>query len=290
VRLRRLAGAWLALWAVWCAGCAHSVGDEPVMQLVHRFPVPTAHQAVAVVEGAFYAVDSRAIEKYDLSGKLRASFDAGPDARFIHLNGCSVHAGVLYCAHSNYPDLPMQSSIERFDAITLAHLGTRALDEAPGSATWVDRAGARWLVAFAQYAGKGGEPGRGPEASRLIDYDSDWRRVAEYRYPDALVARFGDYSNSGGAVMEDGRLLLTGRRVRCTSRVSTTRPGAARLDFGPVPPRSGSRSPGKDAPVGTRARAEVVEVAGVPRLRAPARSLPPPRVAPERDMRTGAAV
>src|SRR5262249_23816153 len=55
-----------------------------------------------------------------------------------------------------------------------------------------------------------GEPGRGPEATRLVAYDTDWRRVAEYRYPDALIARFAPNSNSGGVSIGGGRLLLTG--------------------------------------------------------------------------------
>jgi outer membrane protein assembly factor BamB len=108
----------------------------------------------------------------------------------------------------------MQSSIERFDADTLAHVGSQPLAGAPGSATWVDRAGTRWLVAFAHYAGRGGEPGRGPEHSRILAYDTDWRRVASYRYPDGLIARFAGYSNSGGAVAAGGVLYLTGHDAR----------------------------------------------------------------------------
>jgi hypothetical protein len=140
---------------------------------------------------------------------LLRRYDAGADAAIVHLNGCSAHAGVLYCAHSNYPVVPMQSSIERFDADTLAHLGSQPLVDAPGSATWVDRDGERWLVAFAHYAGRGGEPGRGPEHTRLVAYDTEWRPLESYRYPADLITRFAGRSNSGG-VVSGTVLFLTG--------------------------------------------------------------------------------
>jgi hypothetical protein len=201
--------AALALCAALAAGCAGPV-QAPALQTLRRFAAPAAGQGVAVTDAAVYAVDTRAIEKYSPTGSLLLRYDAGDDAAIVHLNGCSAHAGVLYCAHSNYPGLPMRSSIERFDAETLAHIGSQPLDGAPGSATWVDRAGQRWLVAFAHYAGRGGEPGRGPEHSRLVAYDTDWRPLASYRYPAELVARFAGRSNSGGIVAGERLLLLTG--------------------------------------------------------------------------------
>jgi hypothetical protein len=111
VRARRRRAASLALGAILAASCRSRPGAESALEVVRRVPVPAATQGVAVVDGAFFAVASRTIEKYDYEGRLRARFDAGADARIIHLNGCSVHAGVLYCAHSNYPGVPMQSSI-----------------------------------------------------------------------------------------------------------------------------------------------------------------------------------
>lgn len=176
-----------------------------------RFHAPAARQGVAVAADTFYAIDDRSIEKYDArTGALQLRFDAGGDRTITHLNGCVVVDGVLHCAHSNYPGVPMQSSIERFDAETLAHLGSQPFAAPPGSATWVDRAAGHWWVAFAHYAGRGGEPGRGPEHTRLLKLDDAWRPLAEYRYPPALVARFAGRSNSGGGFGPDGWLYLTG--------------------------------------------------------------------------------
>jgi hypothetical protein len=216
-------GAWLALCAA-LAGCAAPV---PEARELRRFAAPAAGQGVAVAPDAVYAIDTRAIEKYSRAGSLLRRYDAGADAAIVHLNGCSVHAGVLYCAHSNYPGVPMQSSIERFDADTLAHLGSQPLADAPGSATWVDRDGERWLVAFAHYAGRGGERGRGPEATRLVAYDTEWRLLAAFRYPDELIARFAGRSNSGGVVMPTGSLYLTGHDAAEVYRACIDEPRAA---------------------------------------------------------------
>ena len=178
---------------------------------VRHYAAPAARQGVAVAGSAFYAIDDRAIEKYDReSGARLARYDAGDDAAIVHLNGCTVQGDVLFCAHSNYPRVPMQSSIERFDARTLAHLGSQPLADAPGSATWVVRAGDDWWVAFAHYAGRGGEPGKGPEHARLWKLDASWRPLASYAYPPELVARFAGRSNSGGVFGPDGWLYLTG--------------------------------------------------------------------------------
>lgn len=182
-------------------------GPQPLRQ----FAAPGAKQGVAVGARHFYAVDDRRIERYEkATGAPAGAWQAGDDPRLVHLDSGLVHAGRLFCAHSNYPSVPMRSSIEVFDADSLRHLDSIPLPDAPGSATWIDRHRDRWWVAFAHYRGRGGEPGRGPEESRLVVYDDAWRPEAIYRYPDGLVERFAGYSNSGGSWGPDGRLYLTG--------------------------------------------------------------------------------
>jgi hypothetical protein len=118
--------------------------------------------------------------------------------------------GLLYCAHSNYPGVPMASSIEIFDTETMRHVGSRSLGIVEGSATWIDRADGHWWVALANYAGVGGVPGRGPEWTTLLQFDGGWRRVAGFTYPPEVVERFEAMSNSGGTWGSDGRLYITG--------------------------------------------------------------------------------
>ncbi len=197
----------LAAAAAFALGASAGGGLRPL----RRFPAAAAKQAVAVSAEAFYAIDDRAIEKYDSrTGALLRRFAAEPDSPLVHLNSGVVRDGVLYCAHSNYPDVPMQSSVERFDAETLAHLGSERFERPPGSATWVDRAEGRWWVAFAQYDGRGGEPGKGSKDTVLVELDDRWQPLARHRYPSALVRRFAGRSNSGGAFGPGGVLFLTG--------------------------------------------------------------------------------
>ena len=83
---------------------------------------------MAVDATAFYAIDDTAIGKYDKgTGRKVAAWRAAPDQPFIHLNSGVVVGGELVCAHSNYPALPMHSTIEVFDTATLAHVRTRDL-------------------------------------------------------------------------------------------------------------------------------------------------------------------
>lgn len=178
---------------------------------VRRYDAPAARQAVAVDAEHFFAISKRAVEKYERSsGALVHRWQGPKDGPVVHLNSGTILDGVLYCAHSNYPGVPMRSSIERFDAGTLRHLGSRPLPDAPGSATWVVRHDGAWWVTFAHYAGRGGVAGKGPEATTLVRFDDDWRAAASWGFPAPLVERFGRYSSSGGAWGPDGLLYVTG--------------------------------------------------------------------------------
>lgn len=178
---------------------------------VRRFAAAEAVQGVAVDDRYVYAIANRSIGKYEKSsGRRVAGWEGAPDGPVIHLDSGVVIDGLLYCAHSNYPGVPMASSIEIFDPETMTHVGSRSLGIVEGSATWVDRWSGHWWVALANYAGTGGVPGRGPEWTTLVEYDDSWRRVAAFVYPPEVVARFDAMSNSGGTWGTDGRLYITG--------------------------------------------------------------------------------
>jgi hypothetical protein len=159
----------------------------------------------------FYAIDDRRIAKYaKRTGERVASWverDGGP---IVHLNSGVVLDGRLHCAHSNYPGVPMRSSIEVSDARTLAHLESHDLGELAGSATWIDRHGGSLWVGLGNYAGRGGAPGRGPEHSAVARFDGAWLPLGSYGFPKSVVGRFGTRSNSGGAFGPDGLLYATG--------------------------------------------------------------------------------
>lgn len=180
------------------------------------FPVPEAKQAVAVDGDHFYAVGDREIAKYTKEGEPVAKAESPPG--LIHLDSAVVVDGRIYCAHSNYDLVPMTSSIEIWDAKSLKHVASHSFGILLGSLTWLDRHGGSWWATFANYD----RPGRRPDGSStdvpyggkrnttLVELDADWRVVASWIFPEALLARFGEMSNSGGSWGPDGKLYLTG--------------------------------------------------------------------------------
>lgn len=185
-------------------------------EVLLRFAVPEADQGVAVDARHFYAVDNRTIAKYDKqSGRRVALWQGAADGPIIHLDSAMVWRGRLYCAHSNYPGVPMLSSIEIFDAATLEHVASHSFGIAWGSATWVDRHDEAWWVGFANYGDEGGTPGHGPQWTTLVRFDDDWRPTGAWTNPPEIVARFATpdrpgRSNSGGSWGSDGLLYITG--------------------------------------------------------------------------------
>jgi hypothetical protein len=207
--VRRIAG--LAVFTL--AICATSFADSPTrsLQELRRFEAAEARQAVAVDARHFYAIDNRAIGKYDKRTGERVGGYREPDGGGIHhLNSGIVLDGQLYCANSNYPGVPMLSSIEIFDTETLEHVGSHSFGMLLGSATWIDRRAGLWWVGFANYEGRGGIPGRGTAWTEIALYDDQWRRVGGYGFPAEVVERFGTRSNSGATFGPDGLLYATG--------------------------------------------------------------------------------
>jgi hypothetical protein len=194
------------------AASATTTAPAPV---VRRFAAPEARQAVAVDDTFFYAINNATIGKYDkATGRKVSEWTDAPGGHIKHLNSGVVLDAELYCAHSNYPQTPMISSIEVFDTKTMKHLRTQALPEGLGSATWIDTRDDAWWVTFAQYAGKGGEAGKGPEQTQLVRFDRGWRKQAAWTFPAEVIARWQSMSSSGGAWGTDGLLYTTGHDAR----------------------------------------------------------------------------
>jgi len=178
-----------------------------------RISVPEARQGVAADADFLYVISNHAISKIRKANGERVSAWECPEGEpLIHLNAGIVIGDRLYCAHSNYPGVPHLSSIEIWDTKTLHHVSSRSLGRTDGSLTWLDRRHGRWIACFVHYAKRGGEPGRGPEWTRLVEYDDEWREIGGWGLPPDLVAQLGKkgYSLSGGAVGPDGRLYVTG--------------------------------------------------------------------------------
>lgn len=195
-----------------------SSAQDDGFRLEQRISAPEAHQAVAVDADHVYAITNQAIGKYDKATGARVDrWSGADDGPIIHLNSGIVMGDTLFSAHSNYPGVPMTSSIEMWDVTTMEHVGSHSFGIYQGSATWVDRHEGDWWVAFAHYGSQtngegpsGGVPGKGPTWTTLVRFGPDWQRRAAWTFPAAVIDRMRPYSTSGGAWGPDGRLYVTG--------------------------------------------------------------------------------
>ena len=185
--------------------------------LLDTFETSNARQGIAVDSTHFFAINNTRIAQHDkVTGKALRQWDGGPDdgrGRLVHLDSGMVKDGLLYAAHSNYPGFPMTSSVEIWDAATLAHVGSHSFGVLLGSLTWLDYHADSWWGTFANYDRV--QPGTSAPygstaATTLVRMDDDFVIQESWLFPPALHARFTPMSNSGGSWGEDGYLYITG--------------------------------------------------------------------------------
>jgi hypothetical protein len=186
----------------------------PALEQVGEFAAKEANQGVGVDAAHFYAVDNYAIGKYDKkTGKLVKKWQGDKKGPILHLDSAMLMEGKLYAAHSNYPQWPMTSSLEIFDAETMEHVGTHSFGDQWGSLTWVDWHDGHWWMTFANYDRLLG-PGKTPYGHKantvMVKFTKDFRPVQSWTLPKAILDRFEDMSNSGGSWGPDGYLYLSG--------------------------------------------------------------------------------
>lgn len=179
--------------------------------LLKTYDVPEAQQAVAVGENHFYVINNHSITKHLKSdGSVVAQWD-GSGTGIKHLNSGVVIGDTLFCSHSNFPEVPMASSITYFDCKTMRPIGSHSFGIMIGSATWIDRYKGSWYVAFAHYGGNGSSEGKGPEWTQLIRFDKSWHREEGWIFPKQVIESMKPYSTSGGVWdRETGRLYISG--------------------------------------------------------------------------------
>ncbi|WP_215241456.1 hypothetical protein [Dyadobacter helix] len=180
-------------------------------KLLNTFQVKEAKQAVAVDKTHFYVINNSTIRKYEkVSGKLVAEWD-GTSEGIKHLNSGVVIRGRLYCANSNYPEIPMTSAVEIFDVQSMNHIGNHSFGIAQhGSLTWIDQKDGFWYIGFAHYAGKESSEGKDVRWTTLVKYNLDWQQQEAWVFPRKIIELFTPKSNSGGAWGADNVLYCTG--------------------------------------------------------------------------------
>jgi hypothetical protein len=158
----------------------------------------------------FYAIDNHALGKYRKdTGARVAGWDGGKDGRIKHLNAGVVFKGRLYCAHSNFPKLPEQSSVEIWDTRTMQPIGSIGFAQPPGSLTWALPRDEGWLACFAHYKSTSD-----PARSVVQRFDAGWKPLGSWSFPAELVQRFAGSSASGGAFGPGGNLFVTGHDAK----------------------------------------------------------------------------
>lgn len=195
-----------------CIAANARIINAGAFRTVRSYKCTEAVQGVAVDDSCFYAIGNRIIAKYDKStGRKLAEWKENDKELIRHFDGGIVIDGLLYCSHSNFPEVPMASSVEIFDTRTLSHVKTISIGIDSGSCTWVVRGDGCWYLGFAHYSqGSGGaEPGKDNSWTQFVKYDDNWQRVQGWILPKALLGQLSPNSVSG-CLFLDGRFYCTG--------------------------------------------------------------------------------
>jgi len=191
----------------------------PVAQLHARslrsYSAAEADQGVAVDRDHFYAIDNSLIGKYRLSdGVFVARWTGRSRGPIAHINSCHAIDERLICANSNYPEIPMGSSVEQFDTRRMTHAESRSLglmDE--GSLVWIFPYADGWMAGFAHYDRNDGRGGTGFKDARygnVVTLDAQFRRTGGWLLPASVLERMRPHWASGGALGPDGLLYVLG--------------------------------------------------------------------------------
>lgn len=173
---------------------------------LNRYQAPNATQAVAADHAHFYTIsNSKIVKRKKSSGEVVAEWSGD----LKHLNSGIILDGKLYCANTNYPELPMASSLEIFDTASLQHIGSHSFGVYIGSFTWIDKWEDDFYLMFVHYENYAQERDKGVAYTTLIRTDDQFRRKAGWTIPKALVDTLKPTSVSGGTFLEDGKLLLS---------------------------------------------------------------------------------
>lgn len=173
-----------------------------------------AHQAAAADPKYVYAISNSVIARHDRESGEEIARSTG-EAQ--HLNSGVFWKGKLYCAHSNYPRKPHESSIRVLDPATMKLDVWHTFADPPGSLTWALPRGEHWWCLFAHY-------GKDNAKTVLARYEKGWRESGRWMFPKNLIADWGSYSLSGGVWLGDD-LLATGHDKKVIYRLRVPEKG-----------------------------------------------------------------
>lgn len=182
-----------------------------VAEELRRWKPRGANQGVAVDAHHFYGIGNYVVGKYDkITGARVAEWVGLRGGATIHLNGGIIQDGQLVLAHSNFPQLPMASSLEYFDPVTVQPVKTVSLGIRHGSLTWAEKKDGFWWACFAHYNDQGTAPGTDNRSTLFGKFDDQWNVLESWIFPAQVVTNWGKSSSSGGSWGDDGLLYTTG--------------------------------------------------------------------------------
>ena len=182
-----------------------------VAEELRRWKPRGANQGVAVDAQHFYGIGNYVVGKYDKTTGARVAEWVGlRGGATIHLNGGIIQDGQLVLAHSNFPQLPMASSLEYFDPVTVQPVKSVSLGIRHGSLTWAEKKDGFWWACFAHYNDQGTAPGTDNRSTLLGKFDDQWNLLESWIFPEQVVTNWGKSSSSGGSWGDDGLLYTTG--------------------------------------------------------------------------------
>ncbi|KAK4495077.1 hypothetical protein PRZ48_013404 [Zasmidium cellare] len=183
---------------------------------IRKIDAADADQGVAVDADYIYSIDNYSITKHNkTTGAPLLQWHGSPSGPLIHLDGAVLINGTLYAPHSNYPQSPITSSIETWNATTLQHTSSHPFGIYRGSLTWIDQdpASGVWYGAFANYDRV--QPGQMVPygltmRTQVVRFGAGWDVTGSWVFPEELWQSFSPMSNSGGSFGPDGWLYVTG--------------------------------------------------------------------------------
>jgi hypothetical protein len=184
---------------------------EPGWTTTALLASPHATQAAAADERHVYAISSTTVAWYARPGGHLVGTATTPDTR--HLNSGFIHAGKVYCAHSNYPHEPHESDIRVFDPATGQLEVFHRFEQPPGSLVWcVVRDGA-WWCCFAHYGDRNAD-------TLLVEYAPGGfdRAVRRFTFPPEVVTDWDGMSASGG-IWDGDTLIVSHHHFRVLYRL-----------------------------------------------------------------------
>lgn len=182
-----------------------------VARELRRWAVPEANQAAAVDANHFYGIGNRTLVKHRKSDGVRVGEWRGAErGPIVHFNAGYVEGNRLVLAHSNFPELPMASSLETYDTATMMPVTSYSFGIRMGSLTWAVRHNGFWWACFANYNDRGTTPGFDQRWTYLGQFNDAWQLQQSWLFPSAFVTSWGKSSCSGGDWGADGLLYATG--------------------------------------------------------------------------------